>query len=234
MAFNCALSMPAFNGVDTDEVAAKLDKLTKAELERLMEDSDGIKNLATSSYQVQRSVADKESNMRENRRLAESNLALEPKFLDKKQELTEVYSQLKEAKDQYQRLKSQIDALGASYAPTTILALMQAANAESEEKSEDLANQFVNKNIDVDTFLKQFIPLRKLCNERRFKSEKLAERLSTGRPVSSKPALSVPSSQTGSFRSSSPVNVSRSLYPTVQSRPESSPCGGGADLGFRM
>ncbi|VDP88124.1 unnamed protein product [Echinostoma caproni] len=42
----------------------------------------------------------------------------------------------------------------------------------------------------VDEFLRDFLPLRKLCNERRFKSEKLAESLSSSRPVvPSRPTL---------------------------------------------
>lgn len=90
--------------------------------------------------------------MQKNRQLAEANLDLEPQFLVKKQELAVLYKQLSEAKERYTDLKSRIgllfrtqsryqyflivDALGLNYNPSTILALMQAANAEAEERSD--------------------------------------------------------------------------------------------------
>ncbi|KAA0183653.1 hypothetical protein FBUS_04846 [Fasciolopsis buskii] len=80
----------------------------------------------------------------------------------------------------------------------------------------ELANQFVNGSMNVDDFLREFLPLRKLCNERRFKCEKLAESLSGSRPV-------VPSRPPAPFREAPkpPVSVSTTnsgsgpLYPNL-------------------
>ncbi|KAF6772942.1 hypothetical protein AHF37_07242 [Paragonimus kellicotti] len=214
MAFNSLLPASNFNGLESsDDIATSLDRLSKGDLEKLLKDIDEIKRLAKNSVEVKKSIALKETSMQENRRLAEANLALEPQFLAKRQDLAETYDRLAEAKSEYQRLKAQIDASGTNYSPTTILAVLQAAHAQLEEKSEKLAEDFISKTVGVDEFLREFLPLRKLCNERRLKAEKLAEKLSRGQPVaSSRPTLPPPTYRDVG-RMSTPADNPRPLYP---------------------
>ncbi|KAF7237867.1 hypothetical protein EG68_11204 [Paragonimus skrjabini miyazakii] len=214
MAFNSLLPASSFNGLESsDDIAVNLDRLSKSDLEKLLKDIDEIKRLAKNSAEVKNSIALKETSMQENRRLAEANLALEPQFLAKRQDLAETYDRLAEAKSEYQRLKAQIDASGTNYSPTTILAVLQAAHAQLEEKSEKLADDFISKTVGVDEFLREFLPLRKLCNERRLKAEKLAEKLSRGQPVaSSRPTLPPPTYR-DLGRMSIPADNSKPLYP---------------------
>ncbi|THD20390.1 Williams-beuren syndrome critical region protein [Fasciola hepatica] len=234
MAFNCAVPGANYNGFANDDLSTSLAGMSKADLEKLLNNAEAIKEMAKTSSQVKKSIADKESLMQKNRQLAEANLDLEPQFLVKKQELAVLYKQLSDAKELYASLKSRIDALGTNYNPSTILALMQAANAEVEERSDDLANQFVNGSMNVDDFLREFLPLRKLCNERRFKCEKLAENLSGSRPViasrppapfreAPKPPVSASSSNLGSGQ----------LYPNL-SRPSSMTNDHTVSYGFNM
>lgn len=200
MAFAPKFSSVDRNGPDqTDDIISQLDRLSKAELENLMNDSEEIKKLAKSGREVKRSISMKESSMLENRKLAEANLAMEPSFLAKRQALIDTYSRLSEEVAEYQRIKMELDFISNSYSPSTILALMQAATAQLEEQSEKFADQFVNESLDADRFLEQFLPLRKLCNERRFKSEKLAEQLSRNQYVSCvRPGISLSDSALGS------------------------------------
>ncbi|CAH8530486.1 unnamed protein product [Dicrocoelium dendriticum] len=185
MAFIPNFPIVDHNGPDQpDGIINQLDRLSKADLENLMNDAEEIKKLAKSGPEVKKSISMKESSMLENRKLAEANLAMEPSFLAKRQELVDTYARLAEAAADYQRLKLELDCLSNNYSPSTVLALMQAATAQLEEQSEKFADQFVNESLDADRFLEQFLPLRKLCNERRFKSEKLAEQLSRNQHVS--------------------------------------------------
>ncbi|VDP90465.1 unnamed protein product [Echinostoma caproni] len=126
----------SYNGFANDDLSTSVAGLSKTELEQLLNDTEEIKKIAKSSSQVKKSIADKESLMQQNRRLAETNLALEPQFLVKKHDLADLYQRLSEARERYADLKSRIDALGSNYNPSTILALIQAANAEAEEGSE--------------------------------------------------------------------------------------------------
>lgn len=52
---------------------------------------------------------------------------------------------------------------------------MQAAAAENEEKSEDIATKFQNKEITIDEYLEQFMAERKLMHSRKLKIEKMQE-----------------------------------------------------------
>ena len=52
---------------------------------------------------------------------------------------------------------------------------MQTSTAEAEEQSETVANDFLNSELTIDSFIKDFIEKRKLANLRRIKSEKLEE-----------------------------------------------------------
>ncbi|CAH8297273.1 unnamed protein product [Schistosoma turkestanicum] len=181
MNYNSIMNATSYNGVDSkDEVLSSLEKLSKTELETLLSDHEGIKKLAKNCSDIKKIESDKETCMNENRRQAEANLSMEPTFNMIKTELVETYSNYKQLEDQYMKLKSEVDNIGTKYSPSVILALLQTANAQAEERSEELANRFLDKSMDVDIFLKDFIPLRKLCNERRFKCEKLAEQLSSG------------------------------------------------------
>ncbi|KAA3682225.1 ESCRT-I complex subunit VPS37 [Paragonimus westermani] len=210
MAFNSLIPASNFNGLESsDDIAANLDRLSKGDLEKLLKDIDEIKRLAKNSAEacVKKSIALNEASMQENRRLAEANLALEPQFLAKRQELAETYDRLAEAKSEYQH------ASGTNYSPTTILAVLQAAHAQLEEKSEKLAEDFISKTVDVNEFLREFLPLRKLCNERRLKAEKLAEKLSRGQPVASSRPILPPPTYRDVGRISTPADNPRSLYP---------------------
>lgn len=64
--------------------------------------------------------------------------------------------------------------------PDTTLALLQTAAAETEEKSENVAQDFLSGKIDVEKFLEDFEPIRKEMHLRKFKSEKMSELLRSG------------------------------------------------------
>jgi ESCRT-I complex subunit VPS37 len=55
-----------------------------------------------------------------------------------------------------------------------------AAAAESEEKSEDIANQFFDNNLPTDEFLDQFKSSRMQMHLRKLKAEKMQELLRQG------------------------------------------------------
>lgn len=59
--------------------------------------------------------------------------------------------------------------------PENVLVLLQAATAESEEKSENSATNLQGKEITIDEFLDQFMVERKLMHMRKLKIEKMAE-----------------------------------------------------------
>lgn len=57
----------------------------------------------------------------------------------------------------------------------TALALLQTAAAESEEESEGIVKQFMDKEINVDNFLEVFQATRKTMHLRKLKADKMSE-----------------------------------------------------------
>lgn len=52
---------------------------------------------------------------------------------------------------------------------------MQAAAAESEEKSDKILTQLQEKEITIEDFVEQFMPERKLMHLRKLKAEKMSD-----------------------------------------------------------
>lgn len=57
----------------------------------------------------------------------------------------------------------------------TALALLQTAAAESEELSENIVKQLLDKELVVEQFLDQYMSARKTMHSRKLKSEKMTE-----------------------------------------------------------
>lgn len=57
----------------------------------------------------------------------------------------------------------------------TALALLQAASATSEEESDAVVKQFMDKEVVIDAFLEQFIRTRKTMHLRKLKADKMIE-----------------------------------------------------------
>lgn len=57
----------------------------------------------------------------------------------------------------------------------TALALLQTAAAESEELSEAIVKQMLDKELTVDGFIEQFLAARKAMHLRKVKAEKMVE-----------------------------------------------------------
>lgn len=57
----------------------------------------------------------------------------------------------------------------------TIQALLETSAAQTEEESEKIVRQFLDKEIPVDSFLECFMDSRKLMHLRKFKADKMRE-----------------------------------------------------------
>lgn len=57
----------------------------------------------------------------------------------------------------------------------TALALLQTAAAESEEESESIVKQLMDKELQIDAFLDKFMSSRKTMHLRKLKADKMVE-----------------------------------------------------------
>lgn len=80
-------------------------------------------------------------------------------------------------KSRYDQLIQKYDKLSEVFAPDHIKDCLRRAADESHEESEKIAEDFLNRKIDVERFLSTYVECRKLGQARRTKEEKLAHQL---------------------------------------------------------
>ncbi|CAG7821547.1 unnamed protein product [Allacma fusca] len=162
-----------------------LQRMSDEELQGLLNDEDTFTTFVNQSELYRRWESDKEVEMTSNKSLAEYNLSFEPKLIEGKATLKELYDKVRGMMTEIATKRSMLDSSNSRSSLDTTYALLQAASAESDEKSEELSESFVNGSIDLETFSNQFIPLRVCAHLRRLKSEKMAEMIASQRQRSS-------------------------------------------------
>ncbi|CAD5226185.1 unnamed protein product [Bursaphelenchus okinawaensis] len=142
--------------------------------------------------------SDKEMRLIMCKSLAESNVAMEPKFIQDKENLNQT---LREVRGLIAQVKSMEKEVGDDNGPEnleTTSALLQSAAQTVEDESERLSDQLQDGDLDVDEFIKEFEKKRVYFHLRKIKAEKLIE-------LSRKPAYDP---QTGGSRP-----YSQPIYP---------------------
>uniref|UniRef100_UPI00358F49E8 vacuolar protein sorting-associated protein 37A n=1 Tax=Myxine glutinosa TaxID=7769 RepID=UPI00358F49E8 len=114
-----------------------------------------------------------------NERLAKENLDLQPVLEARKKELMDKCAELEKLKGSCTEKIARQHTLNESLCPETLSARLQVAILQSEEKSEQLAEQFLEGNLPAEQFICQYLDVRTLCHSRKAKEEHLS-RLSTG------------------------------------------------------
>lgn len=167
-----------------------------------------------------------------NKSIAESNLVLEPAYRTARQDLAQAHKAAQDEKREVESLRDKLNELSRQTSLDTTLALMQTATAEAEEESEKIAAQFLDKELPVESFISQFIAVRKTAHLRRVKTDKLSDYIrnqnsqpfaSGGmsgagpvRPAPPPPVLPYPMAGTGMPQPGASFPFSRPAYPPYQ------------------
>jgi len=118
---------------------------------------------------------EKEMLLTSNKSLAEYNLSQEPVVREAKARLQEKYRAAQQLGEEVRELKAALDTKQGNVSPDTLLALLEAANQEVEEESEQMTDTFLSGGENLDEFLEQYHEKRKLAHLRRVKVDKLKE-----------------------------------------------------------
>lgn len=73
-----------------------------------------------------------------------------------------------------------LESKSSSMNPESMLDILKASAAESEEKSDQIAENFLDRGIAIDEFLEQFKPSRMEMHLRKLKVDKMQELLRHG------------------------------------------------------
>jgi ESCRT-I complex subunit VPS37 len=127
------------------------------------------------TFKVKQQEAEKDVLLASNKSLAEYNLTWEPKLNSGKQKLVELYqiaSQLERSREEKEK---EVEGQADSISLDTAIGLLQSATLQAEEESEQLAEKFLERALDVDTFVEEFQQRRKMTHLRKVKADKMKE-----------------------------------------------------------
>ncbi|KAF6727255.1 Vacuolar protein sorting-associated protein 37B [Oryzias melastigma] len=155
----------------------KFSGYTMTQLNEILEDDEKLTKMVQEMDEMQEVQQNKEKTLANNRTLAEQNLALQPSLEHRKEDLTKRYRCLQERFESFQLRKSTLGKPPHQETPSldTLLALLQTEGAKIEEETENMADSFMDGEINLDSFIDSYQSKRKLAHLRRVKIEKLQE-----------------------------------------------------------
>lgn len=155
----------------------ELNSLTVADLELLNTNVDRLDEFVDTlpvMKEINRNLEDCMTGVEE---LAKENLSKESRLQELKkiiQEKSEIVAQLR---SRHEALSLEYQKLAEKYSPQSIRECLKDAVMKSDEESERIAEQFLNKEMDLDEFLVAYIQRRMASHSRRTKEEKLSHQL---------------------------------------------------------
>ncbi|XP_063628831.1 vacuolar protein sorting-associated protein 37B [Cydia splendana] len=158
-----------------------LSHLNSDELKEILNDDSKFDSVLKDVKQVKDWETEKEMIIASNRSLAEFNLKMEPQLQELKAAVQERSEEGEVLCSRIQELLEEYKSKSAGISLDTTQALLQTSAAESEEKSEEIAQDYLSgKKYDGEQFLEAFEPVRKQMHLRKFKAEKMSELIRTG------------------------------------------------------
>ncbi|XP_012531597.1 vacuolar protein sorting-associated protein 37A isoform X2 [Monomorium pharaonis] len=155
----------------------ELNNLTNEELKRLSEDDDKLDDFLEKHSQIKDINMAIEDAMDWVEKTAEANAAKEPELKQLQADVVDKVKTVAALKARYDHLIQRYNKLSEVFTPDHIKECLRQAADESHEESEKIAEEFLNRKIDVERFLSTYIECRKLGQARRTKEEKLAHQL---------------------------------------------------------
>ncbi|KAK9298971.1 hypothetical protein QLX08_007885 [Tetragonisca angustula] len=155
----------------------ELNNLTNEELKLLSEDDDRLDEFLDKHSILKdiNTAIDDAIDWVQN--TAEANVAKEPELRELQSDVANKVQTVTALKARYDQLIQRYNKLSEAFTPDHIKECLKRAADESHEESERIAEDFLNRKIDVERFLSSYIECRKLGQARRTKEEKLAHQL---------------------------------------------------------
>ncbi|XP_076364680.1 vacuolar protein sorting-associated protein 37B-like isoform X2 [Tachypleus tridentatus] len=151
------------------------------QLKRLLNEDQELNKIVRNLQQVKDIEAERETLLASNKSLAEFNLNQEPVLLEAREGLSKVYLEAMDLKNEMEENKQKYDETINQESLDTVLAILQASAAQSEEETEKLADELKRGDLLVEDFIEKFMEKRKVTHLLRVKAEKMAELLSKKR-----------------------------------------------------
>ncbi|KAL6867257.1 hypothetical protein ACP4OV_015281 [Aristida adscensionis] len=142
-------------------IIARLKDKSIDELQRLLKDKEAYNAFFNSLDQVKTQNNVRDELRKETLQLARENLEKEQRILELRNQCTIIRStELAAAQDRLNDLERQKDEIMKSYSPAALLDKLQMSLEKLDEESEELHQKFLEKDIDLATFVQKYKKLR--------------------------------------------------------------------------
>ncbi|KAG2656110.1 vacuolar protein-sorting-associated protein 37 homolog 1-like [Panicum virgatum] len=142
-------------------IIARLKDKSIEELQRLLKDKEAYNAFFNSLDQVKTQNNVRDELRKETLQLARENLEKEQRILELRNQCTIIRTtELAAALDRLTDLERQKDDIMRSYSPAALLDKLQTSMAKLDEESEELHQKFLEKDIDLPTFVQKYKKLR--------------------------------------------------------------------------
>ncbi|XP_011297525.1 vacuolar protein sorting-associated protein 37A isoform X3 [Fopius arisanus] len=155
----------------------ELHNLSNEELKKLGEEEDSLDNYLEEQSRLKDLNLAIDAAIDYVEKVTTGNLTKEIELKTLQEEVISQVQSVSVLKARYDSLINQYNKLSEVFIPDHIKECLKSAADESHEKSEKIAEDFLNRKIDVERFLSTYIKCRKLGQARRTKEEKLAHQL---------------------------------------------------------
>ncbi|PUZ74127.1 hypothetical protein GQ55_1G040700 [Panicum hallii var. hallii] len=142
-------------------IIARLKDKSIEELQRLLKDKEAYNAFFNSLDQVKTQNNVRDELRKETAQLARENLEKEQRILELRNQCTIIRTtELAAAQDRLTDLEMRKDDIMRSYSPAALLDKLQTSMAKLDEESEELHQKFLEKDIDLPTFVQKYKKLR--------------------------------------------------------------------------
>ncbi|XP_041359392.1 vacuolar protein sorting-associated protein 37A-like [Gigantopelta aegis] len=143
------------------------------ELQELVDNEEKILELIRELPQLSQIAQEREDLSAQCVELARENLQQRPNLEELKNAILQKCQELDEVKESLEMNCERHMTLADEFDPTHIQTNLKVAVLEAEEETEQIAEDLLNKKIDIETFIQSFLQKRTLCHKRKAKEEKL-------------------------------------------------------------
>ncbi|GAB1607542.1 vacuolar protein sorting-associated protein 37A-like [Argonauta hians] len=150
-----------------------LKTMSITELNELMNDEGKLFEMLQKLPEVMKIEKERQQMSDECISLAEKNLKKKPVTEQLKKSLLKKLDELEMLQNEFEEESEHHMCLSDQFHPTSIQSNIKVAVMEADEKSEKIAEDFLNGKIDIEEFKQCFTEERTLCHCRRAKEEKL-------------------------------------------------------------
>lgn len=172
---------------DYPAALATLQHMDSEQLKDILNNEDKFDQFIQELPQMKALHDEKKMLLASNKSLAEYNLSQEPLVREAKARLHEKYQTAQSLGEEVKALKADLDTKQGNVSPDTLLALLEAANQEVEEESENMMDTFLQGGGSLEEFLEQYHEKRKIAHLRRVKVDKMKELTRRGGPARAAP-----------------------------------------------